>query len=115
MSKNRARFLVLMYLCLFIGFIWPNIIPNCDLRMSFLIPWVFCSGGVGANIMVGSSTKDKWGGSGEVPILLIFWLLGWGALVFSGVPVAIGWFLGAMVCINVLPVIGIYACTSCLL
>jgi len=94
-----------------IGFLWVIFAPGCY-GGSLLYPSVF-----GAAIIGFVSGREKAGpeiDEGPMALWLGCFIMGWGTVIVAVPAVFIGWFLGGIVCVNLLPKFGYFQCIDCL-
>lgn len=95
-----------------IGFLWAIFAPNCY-GESFAYPSVFGAGAIGYLAGRQSAKVDPEIDS-TFSLLISGWLHGWIGVMFAVPAVGLGWFVGVIVCFNLLPEFGDYRCIICL-
>jgi hypothetical protein len=94
-----------------VGFLWAVAAPEC-FNTTFVYPSIFAAGCVG--YLSGQTERRASDGFANLfELTLRTWIHGWVGLIFGVVATGIGWFVGALFCINVLPVFGLNKCVAC--
>ncbi|MBL4806373.1 MAG: hypothetical protein JKY31_03695 [Rhodobacteraceae bacterium] len=110
MSDNSELVWVLVILAI-VGFLWGIFAPECYGK-SFAIPSIYGAAVVGyiGGRKEARKTKD---GSGEMALTFGGFIHGWLGVIFAVPAIGIGWFLGIVVCFNILPEFGYFHCVTC--
>lgn len=109
---QRSQIVWTMGLLVLVGFLWAIYAPNC-LGSSFAYPTIFGAAVVGH--LAGREAEGVDPGINDITSLLIaVFLYGWVGVIFAGLSVGLGWFLGVLVCVNLLPEFGDFRCIVCL-
>ncbi len=98
-----------------VGFIWTFMFADfgwdCWSVATAWPAWAFAAAGVAYHAGYEDALLDP---GRSPPGVIVFFLYGWAGLIF-GSPVWAGWFVGRLICSEVLPALGFHYCQSCVL
>ncbi len=110
---RKAQIVWTISLLVVVGFLWAIYAPSC-LGRSFAYPAVFGAGIMGNMIGRLYQNDDPLPNTGIFSFLVFNWLYGWLFVIYAVPAVGLGWFIGVLVCFNLLPEFGDYRCIICM-